>query len=181
MAHDSIGVVILGFDEVLGKLQQLGAAAPTILAQGVYEASQTVMTEAKKGCPVDTGNMRASGHVMPNTLNEAIEGDTVAFKLGFGGPSGSGNLGETNAAGKTTLAGRPHDGNVGYAATIHELGPRMGGVGRPKFLALAVMENQQRIVDIIAKHADRALKKQASGMHYTLPSFTMGNGPNGVA
>ena len=124
-----------------------------ILAQGVYEAAQTIMLDAKgkgvqgTGCPVDTGNLRASGHVMPNTPDEAISGDTVSYELGFGGPAGSGNQNESNWA------------DAGYAVYVHESGPRAGGVGRRKFLTLAVQENERRVVEIIGKHANREIQR----------------------
>ena len=147
MAQDSVTVVVIGAAEVEARLKSLGTRAPMILAQGVYEAAQTIMTDAKEGTPVDTGNLRASGHVMPNTLDEALTNDGVTFQLGFGGPAGAGNQNETNAL------------EVGYAVYVHESGPRAGGVGRRKFLTLAVQENERRVVEIIGKHANREIQR----------------------
>ena len=146
-----------------------------ILAQGVYEAAQTIMLDAKDGCPVDTGNLRASGHVIPNTPDEAISGDGVAYQLGFGGPAGAGNQNETNseAVGYAVIVHEGYEGGMGYrtmgtasrsGATYYTSvryagGPRPGGVGRRKFLTLAVQENERRVVEIIGKHANREIQR----------------------
>ena len=146
IAGDCMSVVVIGAKALGAKLQRLGAQAPMILAQGTYEAAETIVGDAKEGCPVDTGNLRASGHVLPVTPAQAIQRDGVTFQLGFGGPAGSGNQGDSNS------------NAAGYAIYVHESGPRVGGVGRKKYLEMAVKENERRVVEIIAKHANLELK-----------------------
>ena len=143
--------VVIGAKAVERKLARLGRDAPRILARGTYEAAETIMTAAKEGTPVDTGNLRASGHVQPANLSAALTPTGPQFVLGFGGPAGAGSVrGDSNA--------KP----VGYAVWVHESGPRAGGVGRRKFLEKAIQENERNVVTIIAKHADREIKRRGA-------------------
>jgi hypothetical protein len=72
--------VLLGSDTLKAALLALGARAPSVLAAALYQEAETVMTQAKGLTPVDTGALRASGHVEPPVL----QGDTVTVTLGFG-------------------------------------------------------------------------------------------------
>ena len=69
-----------------------------------YETAETIMTAAKQLTPVDEGVLRASGNVQLPLWS----GNTVSTEMGFGGPAGSGNMGETNKK------------DVGYAVYVHE-------------------------------------------------------------
>ena len=144
--------IIIGAKPLQRKLAKLGRDAPKILARGTYEAAETIMRDAKEHCPVRDGHLRASGHVMPANMTQAIDRSGVSFDLGFGGQAGAGNIDDdTNK--------KP----VGYAAIVHERGPRKvnpnEGAER-KFLERAVQRQENNIVPIIAKHADREMKRR---------------------
>lgn len=76
--------VVLGTDRVLVNLQQEGQGAIAAVAAALYEEGERIMGEAKRLCPVDTGTLRASGHVSEPTVTP---GDGVIVLLGFGGPA----------------------------------------------------------------------------------------------
>lgn len=105
----------------------------------LYQVAEEEMTKSKKRTPVDLGNLRASGHVAPTRRTA----DGIAVTMGFGGPAGSGNLGETNKDA------------VGYALIVHEdirgVVPRPGGVGQSKFLESVLQEDAPTLLDRIAK------------------------------
>ena len=63
------------------------------------EAEEIMRISKEQYVPVDTGNLRASGHVQPFTIN----GDKVSVVFGFGGPSAEYALAvhENPRAGKT--------------------------------------------------------------------------------
>jgi hypothetical protein len=61
-------------------LGRLSAAQRQRARQWLWEKGEEILTAAKEHCPVDLGNLRASGH----TQREQ-NGDTVV--IGFGGPA----------------------------------------------------------------------------------------------
>ena len=156
---------LAGGDELIRKLKALGEKAQTIVGGALYREAEAIMTESKKQCPVDLGNLRASGSV---SLPE-LQGAMVVVTLGYGGPSGSGNHGgETNKK------------DVGYAIVQHEdldldhskvlskkEGQRRGGVvwgaiGKAKYLEdpmlSAVSGMEERLANGIAKGIDDAAR-----------------------
>jgi hypothetical protein len=150
-----------GDAELLAKLEKLAEYAQGAIANGLYEGAETIMLDAKHRTPVDTGNLRASGHVVPVDKERAIDTQgNVTFELGFGGPAGSGNLGgETNSPRTSGLTGRPHDGDVGYAVFVHETGPRAGGAGERKFLDHAIQAQQNQVLEQVTLWVNREIKK----------------------
>jgi hypothetical protein len=87
-------------------LQKYGHGAILAAAGALYRESQRVITTSKAGfVPVDRGILRASGFVeLPQ-----ITAHQISVTMGFGGPAGRGNQGETN------------DRDVGYALVVHEV------------------------------------------------------------
>ncbi|MCK5640807.1 MAG: hypothetical protein KAJ19_08420 [Gammaproteobacteria bacterium] len=83
------------------------------LKRAVRTAAEKLMTDIKTHyVPVDQGILRSSGFV----LGPIKKGTVFVLTMGFGGPAGKGNLGETN------------NEDVGYAVIIHE-NPRAGKTG----------------------------------------------------
>lgn len=73
-----------GFPEFKAALKALGERALQAAAQALYQEAESIMTASKETyCPVDTGNLRASGHVD----KPVIEGSNVSVTLGYGGPA----------------------------------------------------------------------------------------------
>ena len=109
----------------------------------LFQEAERMMTISKQQVPVDTGNLRASGHV---TL-PFESGGQVFVELGYGGPAGAGaHGGQSNAQ------------SVGYALTVHEdlqMQHRQGT--KAKYLEDPVKENIPHL-----KQAVNAAVKQAA-------------------
>jgi hypothetical protein len=124
----SVGFTNLG--ATIQKLQELAPKIDEAFAQELYLSAEEVMAEAKEKTPVDTGNLRASGHVQ----QPVIENGVISVELGFGGPAGAGNQGgDTN----------PED--VGYAEIVHEDLAANHVVGQAKFLEEPLLAMQSEI------------------------------------
>jgi len=137
-------VEISGTKEIAKVLRRLGLEAPKAVAAGLYQEAEATMTDAKVLTPVDTGNLRASGHVaLP-----VIDGPVVSIVLGFGGPAGSGNhAGQTN----------PED--VGYAVWVHERVEVHHPVGQAKFLETAIQQRSGGVAGRLATHLWRSWER----------------------
>jgi hypothetical protein len=113
-------ITITGDAAFKRKLKALGPAALDAAKGSLYRSAEKIMTTSKESyVPVDTGNLRESGHVaLPQVKkNEVIQ------VLGFGGPAGTGNYAnQTNAK------------DVGYAIVVHEDPDAVHPVGQWKYL-----------------------------------------------
>lgn len=69
-----------GVGDLRAELERLGAEAPRIAAKILYREAEQIMTASKDQVPVDTGALRASGHVQPPVVQEA----RVTVLLGYG-------------------------------------------------------------------------------------------------
>lgn len=99
-------------------------------AQGaLYQFGESVMTEAKVLCPVDTGNLRASGHVQA----PRIENGDILVTLGFGGPAAS------------------------YAIVVHEDLTARHTTGQAKYLELPLLQNAPKLKGFVAAAIKRAV------------------------
>lgn len=109
------------------------------LEKSMYQEMEGIITQAKELTPVDTGALRSSGFVR---LPERA-GSTVNVVAGFGGPAGSGNVGETNRK------------DVGYAVRVHEDTVVFHPVGMAKYLEIpykkALAGMVERIRNDVAK------------------------------
>lgn len=92
---------VVGLDKLSAAYRALPGRYLRALAGALLEEAEEVMREAKLLTPVDTGTLRASGHVQLPIFEE----NRVRVLLGFGGPAGSGE-------------GQGED--VGYAFRVHE-------------------------------------------------------------
>lgn len=126
-----IKVEVQGLREVLAELASSGRATPQRIGQGLWEVGQNIMAASQELVPVDTGNLRASGHV---ELPRQVAGE-VQVVLGYGGPAGSGNFGGTT---------NPED--AGYALRVHEDLQAHHVVGQAKFLEAAYIDYSPRVV-----------------------------------
>ncbi len=118
-----------------------------VIARTLREEAEFTVTDAKEIVPVDTGNLRASGHVQgPERRNFRIW-----VTMGFGGPAGSGNQGEANT--------RP----VGYAVYVHEncnLNFRVPGT-QCKYLEDPVRRREPTLPRTIAREVAAELRRRA--------------------
>jgi hypothetical protein len=118
-------------------LRALASEFPGHVAKSLYKEAQMLMTEAKRRTPVDTGNLKSSGHVS----KPQIKAGDVSVSLGFGGPAGVGN--------------QAHDTNkedVHYALYVHEIFAHHG-VGQWKYLESVLNEHAKSSPDRICRRA----------------------------
>jgi hypothetical protein len=110
-------------------LQELHRAMMAKGAQGLFEAGNMVMTDAKQRVPVDLGALKGSGYVTAPTPTPG----GMNVEIGFGGPA------------------------AGYAIYVHEdLSPRHP-VGEAKYLENAVDARAQAAFAHVAKRVEEAI------------------------
>ena len=114
-------VELKGVATVQRNLRSLGLRAPVAVGRALRRLGEEIMTDAKLLTPVDTGALRASGHVQGPTL-----GPEVAVTLGFGGPSAP------------------------YAVYVHERLDLRHPVGQAKFLEEPFKAKASQIPERIA-------------------------------
>lgn len=79
----TIRVDIKGVEKVRREMARLGERAPKVLAGALFREGERIMAESKQQVPVDTGNLRNTGHVaLPRVTRSRVEVD-----LGYGGPA----------------------------------------------------------------------------------------------
>jgi hypothetical protein len=99
-------VTVEGLPKLKEALERVGKNSVKIMASELHKEAEALMTEAKQETPVDTGALRASGHVkVPQTDN-----DSAVVVCGFGGPA------------------------AGYAVIVHENLEANHPTGKAKFL-----------------------------------------------
>ena len=157
---DRATLEIKGLEQMTARLRALATVAPRAAGAALYREGERIMTDAKQRTPVDTGALRASGHVLPPT--QTMNGIEVI--LGFGGPAGIGNQGETNKD------------DVGYAVYVHEdltashekklskkeaakRGSAFGDIGEAKFLEKAIMAAAPGFAERVAADAREELER----------------------
>lgn len=142
---DGIKFELVGLEQAL---RLLHAAEPNIkkfVATGLYREAEKVMRRSKEELvPVDTGNLRASGHVeQPN-----ISADNIDVVLGFGGPAAPYAL---------AVHENPNAGAPGYP---HGSGKAVGSkVGQWKYLEQPLLEAAPQIRAVIVNALEEAFKK----------------------
>jgi hypothetical protein len=78
-----VRVELTGGDEARRTLRALGDNAGAAMGAALYLEAERIMADSRPLVPVDTGALRASGHVRP-----AVEGaNRVSVIFGYGGPA----------------------------------------------------------------------------------------------
>lgn len=119
-----------GDEEMMDKIARLYPAYKTAMWQGMEDWADDVINEAKRITPVDTGALRASGHVVG--VNDMGQGE-VTLDLGF---------------------------SAEYAAPVHENRAARHEVGRAKFLEEPLILKSGELLPRIARMMDREAEAQ---------------------
>jgi hypothetical protein len=106
-------VQIRGLEELRRKLAGMTVPLLDRFAAALYQEAEVEMTEAKRRTPVETGALRASGHVQPPVRTRR----DVSVRLVFGGAA------------------------AGYAIYVHENMEALHNPGQAKFLESVVLES----------------------------------------
>ncbi len=115
-----------GTELVQRNLHQILGALPAEAGRALYEEAEIEMAEMKALTPVDTGALRASGHVNP----PEIDGQDITVTLGFGGPSAD------------------------YAIYVHEDLEAFHPVGQAKFMEAPLTQSAPYLYQRVAKRID---------------------------
>lgn len=136
---NGLSLELKGLDELEAKLNAMATQIPGEVGNALRAEAEIEMTEAKKRTPLRYGALRASGHV----TGPVQEGDTQTVTLGFGGPAGIGNQGETNQT------------EVGYAIFVHENLSALHPIGQAKFLESTILESIPYLAERIAARIEK--------------------------
>jgi hypothetical protein len=119
MANDTVR----GVEKVKANLLKIGSGYLDRAIKALEFEAEIEMTEAKKRTPVDTGALRASGHVKPARRY----GKDISVSLEFGGPSAP------------------------YAVYVHENLEAFHKVGQAKYLESVLLESAPYMGARVAK------------------------------
>lgn len=133
------GLTLTGAEKLQAVLMKLGERAPEAMGEALYRQAEFIMTKSKQQVPVDTGNLRATGHVgFP-----IVQGPSVFVQLGYGGTAGDVTSVRTavnkqtgSAVTKVTML----SDDVGYAVIVHENLRAHHPVGKAKYLEDPMLE-----------------------------------------
>jgi len=128
-------IVITGAAKLRRKLSAAGPLAQTALAAAVVEEQEKVMAKAKAITPVDTGTLRASGHVSPPKVGAG----SVEVIAGFGGAASA------------------------YAVVQHERLDYAHPTGQAKFLEEPFLQAAPQIPRNLARGVEMALQRLRGG------------------
>lgn len=123
---------ITGADPLSRKLQTASTNGPQAMGQALVETAEQVMTVSKTDyVPVDTGALRASGHVQPAVW----QGAKVEVEFGFGGPAAP------------------------YALYVHENLTAHHPVGQAKYLESPLLAAVQGMPGVMARRVSDAIRQ----------------------
>ena len=122
---------VVGFKELMLKLNRVALDAPVATAFGAYEGMQEIMLEARQQAPKDTEAMAKSGYVAPPEVRQS---SSVHIEAGFGGESEE------------------------YVVRVHEdLTMNHPNGGNAKFFSNAVDAGRGQLVSTIGRHVKHFL------------------------
>ena len=76
-----MGFKIRNVSTLRAELNDRERLAPKLLAGALTEEAETILRKSRRLVPVDTGTLRASGHVKP----PETKGDQIIVRMGYGG------------------------------------------------------------------------------------------------
>lgn len=121
-----------GLDALQRKLENIAKAGPQALAAALYEEAEAVMTASKEQhVPVDTGALRASGHVEPPRQ----VGNRTEITMGYGGPAAP------------------------YAVIVHEDLTKRHPVGGAKYLEIPLRARLQGMPSVLAMRVREGIRQ----------------------
>lgn len=119
-------VTVVGMEKLRARLAAMAKRIPNEVARALFAEAQVEMTEAKRRVPVDTGALRASGHVG----NPQVVWRDITVRLAFGGPAAP------------------------YAIKVHEDLSAYHKTGQAKFLESVILESAPYMAKRVAKRIE---------------------------
>lgn len=74
-------LTVKGLNGLRSRLESRAAGAREAMVKAIVLESEIELAEAKRRCPVDTGTLRATGHVVEP------DGNSLRVRIAFGGPA----------------------------------------------------------------------------------------------
>lgn len=108
------------------KLRRIAKDFPSVVERALYQEAQIEMTESKRRVPVDTGVLRASGHVQ----EPVRKGTNISVTLAYGGAAES------------------------YAVIVHEDLEALHPHGQAKYLESVLKESAGYMKERLARRID---------------------------
>jgi hypothetical protein len=112
----------------------MGEAGQQAAKAALYQEGEAIMTESKRQCPVDLGNLRATGHVSQPEMQQGH----ITVTLAYGGPSAT------------------------YAIVQHERLDFRHTVGGPKYLERPTLEAVNGMEQRLRKAIEKGIKNAIS-------------------
>lgn len=155
---DRFEISVSGTERLQAVFQELGAEAPRATGDALYQWGASVMQDSRANyVPVDTGVLRASGHVE----QPVVRGTQASVRFGYGGVAAPYALSvhENPRAGKTggvSPSGRPYR--------------HWARVGEWKFLETPMKQHVRRLPLLLARALNTMLGtktgRRASGFRF---------------
>ncbi len=114
---------IIGAKKLTQKLAQIVQQVPLALGRAMLQEAEIELNESKKRVPVDTGTLRASGHVR----GPEYQGSRVFVDITYGGAADD------------------------YALEVHEDLEMFHSVGQAKYLESVIVESAPHMASRLAK------------------------------
>lgn len=122
-----IRATVQGLGKLRRQLDDFSRDIDRRVPRALYRIGEEIMAKSKPLVPVDTGALRASGHV---SLPEFHSSGQFSVTLGYGG-----------------VAGGMVGGDVGYAVYVHENLEAHHTVGQAKYLEQPLREMEPRLAE----------------------------------
>lgn len=146
------GARITGLKEMQEALQKLARRFPDHVAKALYRRAEEIMTRSKREfVPVDTGNLRATGHVHEPERH----GRKISVAMSYGGPAAPYAIAVHEHLSEHSPWSWQRAENYGEGVHFHPAGRG------PKYLERPLMEAMKTMAEDIAK--DVNLEKAAKG------------------
>lgn len=145
MSNAGVKIEFKGLSAILSKYQKLPEKVENAIVDGINKAAGIVEGSAKRLCPVDTGHLRGSIHVMkgaiPGKDMKAIVGTNVEYApyVEFG----------------TGVRGEATNSNTKVAVSYKQ---DWAGQQAQPFLAPALRNNKDRIESVIFRRVIEGIK-----------------------
>lgn len=139
-----------GLDEVTKKLRALAVSMGDAAGKALRAEGEIEMTEAKRRVPVDTGALRASGHVEgPSGGTRSLATFDAGTKKGtFGAGSGA-----SDVSVRLVFGGPAAD----YAVPVHENMEAFHPTGQAKYLESVLLESAPHLAQRVAARIKRTV------------------------
>lgn len=124
------GASLRGKEAMVAKLRRFAAKFPNEVGRALYIETEIELKEVKRRTPVDTGELRASEHVVGPIIKRSSKGPVIYCMIVAGGPA------------------------TPYAVYVHEDLDAFHKVGQAKFIESVLLESRPYMAMRVAKRIE---------------------------